>query len=155
MNNFRDKPYKDRMAVRGTPAENAFVRYAKKKGWRGAKYGFEEGVEYFYNLPDVIRSTPDFVITHPDAMLVEVKGCGRDGIVKLKERDLKALEEWERACVVMFFFYDSHRQRVATYFLDDVLSIIDREDVQRGTYPENRAMYYMIPVDFMEWEDIE
>lgn len=141
--------------MRGTPAERQFVAFAKRNNWHGAKYGFEQGVEHFWKVPEVIRATPDFVISHPHPMLVEVKGCGKDGIIKLKERDLTALIAWEDMCDVWMFFYDSHLNRVSFQGLQSILMTIREPGVEIDHYPDNNAKYYKVPVSTLKWEDIE
>lgn len=155
MTNFNEQVYKDRMRMRGTPAERQFVVYAKKMGWHGAKYGFEQGVEHFWKVPEVIRATPDFVISSPVPMLVEVKGCGKDGIIKLKERDLTALESWNHMADVWFFFYDSHRKRVSFQAYPSINEVVMDSDIVQDIYPDNNALYYKLPVDKIKWEKIE
>lgn len=155
MTNFNEQAYKDRMRVRGTPAERQFVRFAKRSGWHGAKYGFEQGVERFWKVPELIRATPDFAISHPHPMLVEVKGCGKDGIIKLKERDLTALNVWHDMCDVWLFFYDSHLQRTAFEGLESILMTIREPEVEIDYYPDNKAKYFKVPVSMLKWEAIE
>lgn len=148
---YNEQNYQDRMRVRGTPAERAFVRYALANGWRGARYGFEAGVEGFWKLPEVIRSTPDFVLTDPNPMLVEVKGCGRDGLIKLKDRDMKALAFWDTVCHLSFFFYDSDRHRVAFVSFLQIADLLRDETIMYGVYPDNNARYAKLPVDRLGW----
>lgn len=155
MTHYNEQEYEERMKRRGTQAERQFKIYANRKGWNGGKYGFEQGIPKFWKVPEVIRATPDFIISHPKPMLVEVKGCGEDGILKLKFRDLGALGAWNDLCEVWMFFYDSHRNRVSFQGYESILDILDSPEVEIDEYPDNKAKFHMLPVNIIKWENIE
>lgn len=98
MNAFHEKGWNQRFAVLGDAAEGVFdLVYPKNHPLGLNRPPFGMG-----GMDPVLRYTPDRMIR---TGVVEVMGCGRDGILKLKHEKLEALKKWAQIMQVDLFVY--------------------------------------------------
>lgn len=154
MSAYYDKSYEERMKDAGSMAEGAFMKYADEKGWSYRAYGFDSGLEDYFKVPEFIRVTPDFLVTKPKQALIECKGLGRDGIVKIKHDYLESLQEWQGHLQVVFFFYDSYKKEFAFSTYSDIWSKIhDGRNVDISHFPDNGRKFYGFHKVLFTWQD--
>lgn len=92
-------------------------------------------------LPVRERHRPDYLTP---TGYVEVKGIGREGIVRLKVDELDALKWWETLHPVQVFIYNSHRNEWALAPLAHFAKLINKGAATLGHYAEGKA-YFAIP----------
>lgn len=84
-----NQSYSERQGIGFNLAEDLFIEWANKKGWKCTRLGFDEkqgNVDNFFKLSPLLRNVPDFVITKNDKIyVVNVKGTPR---FKKKEFDI-------------------------------------------------------------------
>ena len=140
MATFRDRPWASRVAAggMGDEAESVFEQWATNQGIGFARYGLNRPPIHVHKLPDLIRYTPDYLMT---ARLVEVQGFGRDQTFKLKEVKLAALEDWTQIHPVSMFAWDSHGQRAFMVDLEAIASAAATGGLSKGAFPEGHVYY--------------
>jgi hypothetical protein len=88
-------------------------------------------------MTDAMRYTPDRMSADG---YVEVMGCGRDQLLKLKTEKLKALQQWAALGPVNLFVYDSKNHRYWEAPLEQWdEAIADHADL--GTFPEGKTYW--------------
>lgn len=100
---YHQQPWSQRFKTLGDIAEGVFLQVAplgpaERVGWRRPSLPMSA-------MSDFLRHAPDFYTK--SGHLVEVMGCGRDGIVKLKESKYKALLEWAKHQKLALFVFNS------------------------------------------------
>lgn len=103
---YSDLPFQERVKTLGDAAETVFLEVsplgkAQRFGWRRPSVPMSA-------MSPFIRHTPDYYAG--TGWLVEVMGCGQDGIVKLKEDKYKALLDWNKHQKVALFVSNSAEQ---------------------------------------------
>jgi len=94
---FKDEVWNTREATLGDIAETAFEHnYGPNSGWQWERYGLNRPRVSMFNIDPFVRYTPDYLLEGPDGTvrLVEVQGCGRDGLFKFKDDKIDALLDW-------------------------------------------------------------
>ena len=99
MINDADLSFKDRNINRINRAEESAIEYFDKNNIKYVRYGFDEKnrkieSDIWWNLPQIIRSSPDFIAKNDNTVFVEAKGYRGD--LKIKVNDLIAYEHWNR-----------------------------------------------------------
>lgn len=124
----------NRLWIMGDYAETEFKNFCAKYGITALNFGFNRPpFQYFQQMPHTLRAMPDYLCetshlrmqgllppieegksTAPRHFFCEVKGCGKDGVFKLKDETLDALEQWQQmfARPVMFFLYDQPHSKI-------------------------------------------
>lgn len=113
MNEFRDLPFAQRLHVLGDEAEAVFEAVhplgpVERFGWKRPKISMKK-------MPAMLRHKPDYYCEV--GALVEVVGCGRDGILKaIKPEKYLALREWKKFCDKLgiqfaVFVWNSHAEK--------------------------------------------
>jgi hypothetical protein len=130
---YKDQPYSQRARSHGRQeAELAF-----EQNWPMAwdQYGLNDARSQMIDMPAFVRHTPDYLTSR---QLVEVMGCGRDGIWKPKIAKVAALTEWQEKWTLKWFLYQSNPRRFAVvdhnWIKDKVLDGIDAGNIQM--FPE-------------------
>lgn len=140
---FRDMSWQSRYKVMGDTAEAMFEQIEPLPFVR---YGLERPPFSVGELPSFVANTPDYLQKH---RLVEVQGCGRDGIIKIKPAKLAAVQDWTLHMDVVFFFWNSHRKEY-TYVDHSVIRNMCTEGaVETKQFPEGTD-YYAIPVAMID-----
>lgn len=151
---FSDKSFAERSDMMGDLAENAFRRFADSRGIRQYNYGLNRPpFDYFANLPDMVKATPDFICESQKRtkFFVECKGTGGK-VIKIKHESLAALEAWNDLMMVWFFFYDSNNDRYA--FVNYRHLLVLCEDARSYQFPDNNKFYYSLRTSKLTWEDM-
>lgn len=128
----------------GDEAEGVFE---KVHPWGFIRYGLDRPPLKVGALSLKLRYTPDYLT---GSSLIEVIGCGRDGVIKLKCEKLTALQMWELDHPVQIFFWDSHNEKYAYAPLGDVVrAIYTTSNVQRFN---DGKPYWALKVEDLEVE---
>ena len=101
-----DKTYQERNHNRINIAEIKAQQHFKAKGMTLLRYGFDEKdpmvkVDEWFKLPEIVRSSPDFIVIHNKSAFVEVKGFYQE--LKIKVHDLIMMNYWDK--IMSFIFY--------------------------------------------------
>lgn len=140
---FKNGTWIQRVGALGDEAESRFEKWAEKAGSNAARYGLNRPKINLSRLPPFIRHTPDFLMSD---RLVECKGVGRDGLVKIKEEQLGAWEQWYMHVPVWLFVWDSHKER--EWFGEVTKPRIKWvRSCSEGVFEDNGRVYYEVPVD--------
>lgn len=143
---FRDRSFSQRFETMGDPAEKQFERWATEVArLKYVRYGLDRPPIQMHRLPLMIRYTPDYLMS---ARLVEVKGFGRDQVLKLKLENLDALEEWCQHHPVSIFAWDSFNERAWTVDLTEITNAVAGDDFQSDVFPEGK-WYFKIPAAWL------
>lgn len=144
---FNERNFAHRFETMGDTAEAQFEAYVAANDLRCDRYGFNRPSSAMQKWPAFIRYTPDF-IQHD--RLVEVKGVGRDGIVKIKGENLEAIEAWSKIMPIWLFVWNSSN-RTGKLFPADENFIADVDaSCETDRFPDNNKLYYKIPWDELE-----
>ena len=145
---FRDQDFNRRFEKMGDEAEGVFEQVAKL-GF--ARFGLSRPPVQVGKLPDFVRYTPDYLQTN---RLVEVQGCGQDGMLKFKLDKLAALSDWNEIMPVCLFVWDRKRRCYAEFPLSTLIEWYTTDQGERGTFPEGKA-YFGVSVDQIEgWVEL-
>jgi hypothetical protein len=168
---FKDKPFKQRFAKMGDLAEGVFKKWAATNDVSYVEYGMSRPpFDHFMRLSPFIRYTPDFLCEAQGKtfrhlidergkptrhFLVEIKGCGRDQLVKLKIDNIQELLRWQAVCgrPVILFVYDSANKAVSNNLTIDRLHEMAPE-LEVGHFHDGGPPkpYYNLPARVLEWE---
>lgn len=153
--NFRD--INDRLWIMGDYAENEFKAFCNRYGITALPFGFNRPpFQYFPQMPHTLRAMPDYLCetshlrmqgllppieigktTAPRHFFCEVKGCGKDGIFKLKDETIDALGQWQQMFQrpVMFFLFDQPNQKICfSLSLENLKTLINANALERGKF---------------------
>lgn len=148
---------------KGEVSQEQFRLWAERNGIKYLPFGFDLtdeqdkdiSIARFLKLTPQVRMTPDYACMSKKAgFLVEVKGCGRDG-VKIKEETLQSLSIWqEHMQDVYFFIYNSHTHAcvLITYA---AISQLCYGWASPKYFESDNKKYYLLPNDKFTWETIE
>ena len=131
-------------------AEEKCVEYLNKNNIVYTRYGFDAlfdlSWQKFNMIPSVLKNTPDYMVLHRSAVLLEVKGC--HDILRLKQLDMKSYDWWNNICPLKMFLFSTKFQenKIIEYEKLKALAITCETDI----YLENKKVYYKI-----NWDDIE
>lgn len=166
---YHRQAFSQRFETLGDKSEAIFKKWATKRGLTFIRFGLDRPpFKKFKYLPENIRYLPDYLCEDGDSFVqknyhrtlqshffVEVKACGKDQTLKIKRKTLTSLHELERvfARPVLFFFYDSHKQRVSLRYSAAQIARIAR-DVPLKQFPEGTE-YYAIPADTLKWDPVD
>jgi len=143
MMGFKDASWSHRYGQMGDEAEDRFERWAHKASVKTERYGLHRPRINMSRLPAFLRHTPDFILHD---RLVEAKGVGQDGLVKLKEEQLGAWEFWYQHYPVWLFVWDSHRHR--EWFGEVTKPRIKWfRSCPEGVFEDNGKVYYEVNVE--------
>ena len=149
---WHEKDFDKRFETMGDIAEAEFCRWCNNKLYKNVRFGFNRpDLDAFWWLPKMLRYIPDFVLEAPceesyskfKHAFVEVKGCGKDGIVKIKLDNLWALGQWEKTLPVIIFSYNNVRGVHGITTLEDVRK--NYHSFERAVFGDNKKEYLCIP----------
>ena len=145
MSQFHTQSFATRFQKMGDEAEGVFT---KVHPTNTVKFGLDRPPIGLKNVPTRIRYTPDFLTAQG---LVEVKGVGRDQLLKLKVENWNCLLFWNGVFATSLFVWDSHNRRYAYVDLADIERIMNDPDggIVLKTFPERKA-YFEIPLHSIE-----
>lgn len=171
MQKFKDKDFSRRFKEMGDTSEGVFEQWADAYKVSYVSYGLSRPpFNYFAWLPANLRYTPDFLceaqggrfrhLRDADGKLTrhfmaEVKGVGRDQIVKIKLDNHASLKAWQEFSgrAVAFFVYDSVNKRVSIDLTVDLLAE-HAPDLPINHFADRGKPkpYYEVPTEILEWE---
>lgn len=140
----------------GSEAESVFEQWATTHGVQFVTYGFRRPpIDQFYKVPAFVSHTPDFLIHREGKhLLLETKGTGADGILKIKLSDIESFTQWNAIMSLWFFIWNSHKRAIALISFDELLTLLYRDDVTVGEF-EPSVHYYAIPHKILTWRPHE
>lgn len=170
---YRNQTFEKRFEIMGDTSENVFRKWATKAGINFVPYGLNRPpFDFFRYLPAEIRHTPDFLceqsretpvfpklrtpkLKFARHLLVEIKGCGKDQLIKIKHAEFETMQKWEAFTdrPILVWAFDSHKQRVSTSLIGSRIAALS-EIVATGYYNDGgpRKPYWAIPTKLLEWE---
>ena len=129
----------------GDEAEGIFEQ-THKLGW--VRTGLNRPPLRMSDLAIPVRYMPDYLTSR---CWVEVQGCGRDKLIRIKDEKLVSLEKWATlGHPVEMFFWDTTNKRHTQIPLPEVLAHV--KQMVSGTYPEGKE-YYEFPTNLFGWTD--
>ena len=140
----KDDNWLNRYQTMGDIAEAAFEQAADDDQKRWDRYGLNRPKSNMSRWTPNIRYTPDYIQHN---RLVEVKGCGRDGLVKIKQENLEALRNWEAFAEmpVWLFCWNSQQEQSAMFELTSRFMRWLGDNCQNDRFPDNNKLYWEIP----------
>lgn len=148
---FNQKDWKARKDFLGHTSEQAFEQYCIKEGIRFERFGQKHESTLDYNLIDLyIRTRPDYICQHEGkAFFVEVKGVGRDGILKIKLENIVSLPYWSTLMPVKVFVYDSSRKKCSLFPFTSLKQKLTRLDPRR--FENDSKLYFPVSINEFSW----
>jgi len=148
---FENAPFSERIKELGDTAEGVFETWAKKNNIVFVRVGFNRPpFKSFYKFAPELRLMPDYACEGTEAVLIEVKGCGKEG-VKIKDESVSAMEFWHTLNKVKIFIYNSSSK---SYCLIDLQDLIDKLDGKpRMKFPDGKT-YGIIEINELSWEKV-
>lgn len=140
---------------KGEEAEGNFVNWAKEKGIRIDRYGFDNSPigNKFMLLPKFVRFTPDYICYGNSPFLVECKGTGGNGIFAAKTEPMEFLHEWDTICKLYLFIWDSAKKRVCFMAFSDLVQLIAEKQYVIDFFQNKggKEYYYRVPHTDLKW----
>ncbi len=166
---FNNLKFSQRFQQMGDESEKIFEDWCTKHSINLVRLGLNRPpFKYFPSLPANIRYLPDYLIEDTDRVVrdnngpmklahafVEVKGVGRDQLIKIKLDTLDCNAEVEEVFErpVLYFIWDKIGKRVSFHHtLKDLLDIINTYDIPVKTFHEGNK-YYPIPTKLLRWHN--
>ena len=155
----------------GDESEKIFEDWAAKHNTNLVRLGLNRPpFDFFHNLPIQIRYLPDYIMEDTKRELrdsgaplvyahcfVEVKGVGRDQLVKIKSDMLLINKELEKNFKrqVVYFIFDKIERRVSfSHANRDIIQLIDEHDIPEKKFHEGNR-YYPVPTNLLQWEKLD
>tara|TARA_Y100000310_G_C20339770_1_gene649220 strand:- start:83 stop:595 length:513 start_codon:yes stop_codon:yes gene_type:complete len=139
--------YDERNINRVNRAEIMAIRSFEKWGVNYVRFGFDEkekrvDSQDWWNIPEVIRNAPDFIVFSRTTCFFEAKGYR--GNLKIKIADWESYATWNHMMSLYFLAcnFDSYR----TYLLHfrDLDMYIKSPFTKKGVYDDNKKPFYII-----------
>lgn len=164
---FHKQSFLKRLERMGDESETIFERWAKSHGINVVRLGLNRPpFKFFQSLPASIRYIPDYIVEDSDRKVrdsggpmdyvhsfVEVKGVGKDQLVKIK---LETLRENERLSdhfkrPVIYFIWDKISRKVSFHHnTKDIYRIVADNEIPVKAFHEGNQ-YYGIPTELLGW----
>lgn len=145
---YHEMPFSARFGVLGDEAEGHFERICTNPTER---WGLVRPKLHMASLPERIREAPDYLLSN---RFVEVKGMGRDDILKLKVSSYQSLNWWDHTHPVHLWIWSSHRWAYADHPIIEIRAMIDGGEVELATFHDGKA-YFAIPGRLLNWTELE
>lgn len=153
MTQFENAPFNERKKYLGDTSEAAFETWANKNGIPFARMGFLRPAIKLFKVDERLRLMPDYICEGKDITLVEVKGCGNEGL-KIKLESLDVMGFWnDNFHKVLLFIYNSSTKKCSFVDWEEMDFLTVNKDVH--TFPDkSKKKYYIIPIDELQWNEI-
>lgn len=165
---FNQQQFHQRFKKMGDEAESIFEDWSKMHNIEAVRLGLNRPpFEFFHNLPVQIRFLPDYIIEDTKRYIrdnkgplvyahgfAEVKGVGKDQLVKMKSEMLLINQELEKYFKrqVVYFIWDKHKRRVSfSHTNRDITELITEHDIVEKQFHEGNR-YHPVPTDLLEWD---
>lgn len=143
MTQFHKKTWGQRYQTMGDEAEGIFET-VYKNNW--VRTGLNRPPLRMSSLSVAVRYMPDYLTS---TSWVEVQGCGRDKVVRIKQEKLDALWEWATlGHPVEFFFWDTTNKRYTQTPLPTVQRFANT--CTEKLYPEGKV-FYELDTELFDW----
>lgn len=140
---YADQSWGQRVGTLGDIAEGIFEEVAPLGAF--IRYGLNRPPFKVANLNDMQRNTPDYLCGTGD--FVEVMGCGRDNVVKLKPDKWEAQLAWDRKVgPVKFFLWNSNHGEWALISTAEMRALVTKAK-RKGVQSFNDGNEYL-PIDW-------
>lgn len=139
--------YKDSFEKRNsrTTAEDECEKWLTKHKILYTRYGFDclfsVPWQKFKMIPQVLRNTPDYMVLHRQATLLEAKGC--HDILRLKLEDCDSYDWWVKICPLSVFVYSTKYGKHKLVKYEDLLAKAHTCPIDM--YEDNGKEYFKIP----------
>lgn len=143
---YREQSFATRLATLGDPAENAFIEMMTDNEDTFEVFGWRRPTTGMGQMTQMLRNMPDFYTGK--GWLVEVMGCGRDGILKgLKVPKWASLRDWNEVQRLCFWVWNSSTQRGVWVAFDRMSDLVARSVSERGVqaFENDGNEYYELP----------
>ena len=141
--------YKDSFEKRNKrmTAEDECEKWLTKHNILYTRYGFDALFsvpwQKFKLVPQVLRNTPDYMVLHRQATLLEAKGC--HDILRLKLEDCESYDWWSKICPLSVFVYSTYYETEKLVKYEKLMSLA--KTCLTGIYEDNGKEHYLIPFD--------
>lgn len=169
MSGFNERSFAQRFKQMGDESEAIFERWTAKHDVSFVRLGLNRPpFAFFHNLPVQVRYLPDYIIEDTNRTIrdsngpllyahafVEVKGVGKDQLVKMKSDMLLINKELEKNFKrqVIYFFWDKLHKRVSFAHTNrDIMQLIEDFNVPEKKFHEG-TRYYAVPTSLLEWSE--
>lgn len=140
---FANRPWVERLAKMGDESEGEFQRWATIERIKVVRFGYDRppfnvGKQHLW-----VKARPDF---ESEDAWYEVKGVGRDQLLKLRFDKLEALRFWQlmKPLGVIIWVWDSHNKRSTFVDLPTLENVL--KDCEIEAFPEGHR-YYAVPAE--------
>jgi hypothetical protein len=121
---YRNRSWDERVGTLGDMAEGVFEAISPYGRWERFGWNRPQNVTMRHMAP-FVRHAPDYYTQ--TGVLVEVMGCGKDNLVKLKVDKYEALKTWNRvANPVALFLWNSSEREWAVLEWDDIKRLFNK-----------------------------
>ena len=150
MTRFENESFTEREKELGDTSERVFEAWAQKNNVPFVRFGFNRPpFQKFYRVNELLRLIPDYVCEGPkETVLVEVKGCGREGL-KIKDQTLVALDHWSDYNRVFIFVYNSSFKQYSFFPLEQLVALC--EGKPKLAFPDGKE-FVVISNNEITWE---
>lgn len=135
-----------RFTVMGDIAETQFETWADGQDLKWDRFGHNRPNSSMTRWNAFLRYMPDYI---GSKCFWEVKGCGRDGLLKLKQENLVALRQWSDHLPVHMFVYNSSEDDMVCFPFDAECVAWIGNNCKSDKFHDNDKVYWMIP-----WQDM-
>lgn len=148
---FNQQNWKARKAYLGHTSENAFEQYCTKEGILFEHFGQNQESFLDYKVLSVyLRTRPDYICQRGnESFFVEVKGVGRDGILKIKLESIVGIPFWDTLLPVKIFVYDSSRKKCSFFPFSNLKQKLTKNDPQR--FDNDSKLYFPVLINEFSW----
>jgi hypothetical protein len=152
MTQYRDQPFAQRIHALGDQAEGEYS--VRQPHGPFIRFGWKRPEVTMANMTDMVRCLPDFYAA--SGHLVEVMGCGKDGMLKgLKVLKWAALCSWhDRVQPVLFWLWNSAEKEGFTITLVQMAVLVADSMEQFGirSFEVDGNEYHPIPWEWIKRE---
>lgn len=119
---YNEQGWNQRVHTLGDIAEGIFENVAPMGAM--IPYGLRRPPFKVANLTPFQRNTPDYLTG--TGVFVEVQGCGRDNLIKMKVEKWEALKKWRTLGPLSFFFWNSNHSEWALVPYDEMAKLVTK-----------------------------
>ena len=149
MTRFENAPFSERIKELGDTAETVFEQWAEQHGITFVRLGLNRPpFQHLYKVNKLIRLMPDYLCEGTDTVLVEVKGCGLEGL-KIKHESFDIMAVWSAIQPLKIFIYNSATKATALLTLNELAELRLTKDTQ--AFPDGK-LFVTIPITEIKWE---
>ena len=150
------RTFEERNSNRTNKAETKAEEFFKNKGIPLIRFGFDEkekhiDTKHWFKIPEIVRSSPDYILISKSSYFLEVKGFQKD--LKVKITDLVMMDQWNRLMPIVIFAYDCGKDVPYVIQYKKLWDRIHTCPILR--YQDNRKLYYSLGPDVLRYIAVE